>query len=115
MERALSLMSAVLDKNAEFYIKNVRKQILRFLDADNDGTINAEEMAPALIALGIDVGDAKLTEMVAKMDQNGSGSVDYAAFMDKLKAGLNWKCIQTLFEASSVTTPTAHACSILTS
>ena len=97
---------AIIDRDDEAYTQNVWKQILRFFDTDNDGTISVDEMAPALRSLGIDVSDTKLKEMIAKIDSDQSGTIDYhefkvyyhALFEEKIKRGLDWKYIQMTFE-----------------
>eukprot|EP01084_Bolivina_argentea_P099144 178223_1 len=105
--RTVSLASkAIMDGDDEQYIQTVWKQILQFFDADNDGTIDRKEMAPALRSLGIDVNDDKLNDMIMKMDQDKSGTIDYSEFKtyynslfaDKIKQGLDWKYIQNIFE-----------------
>ena len=97
---------AIIDNDDEAYTQNVWKQILRFFDTDNDGTISVDEMAPALRSLGIDVSDTKLKEMIAKIDLDQSGTIDYQEFkvyyhtliQEKIKRVLDWKYIQMTFE-----------------
>ena len=88
------------------YTQNVWKQILRFFDDNNDGTIDVNEMGIALRSLGIDLSDTKLKDIISKIDQDKSGTIDYAEFklyyhslfQEKIKEGLDWKYIRSVFE-----------------
>lgn len=104
------MLRAFIDGDDERYTQSVWRQILRFFDSDHDGTIDAEEMAPALRSLGIDVTESTLKETVSKMDADSSGTIDYgefrayyhSLFAAKMKEGVNTKWLREQFEKYDV-------------
>lgn len=100
------MLRAFIDGDDERYTQSVWRQILRFFDSDHDGTIDAEEMSPALRSLGIDVTESTLKETVSKMDADSSGTIDYGEFRayyhslfgGKMKEGVNTKWLREQFE-----------------
>ena len=69
------------DKKAE---QSTPKAVLRaafdMMDADGDGTLDREEVRQLSDSLGRKLNETELDEMMAKMDSDGSGCVDFVEF-----------------------------------
>ena len=62
-------------------VKNEILEAFNFFDKDGDGTISAEELTTVMLALGEDVGDGDIKDMIQEASGNGSGGVCYADFL----------------------------------
>merc|ERR1712036_96297 len=51
------------------------------LDADNDGTLTVEEMKQGMVKAGIKEIPDNLMEIMADVDADGSGVIDYTEFL----------------------------------
>ena len=54
-----------------------RFQAFRYFDKDGDGTISASEIRSVMDALGEDLSDTEIDEMIAEADRKGLGGVTY--------------------------------------
>lgn len=52
------------------------REAFNIFDRDGSGTINADELRQVMKALGEDLSDAEIDEMIKEADKNGDGSID---------------------------------------
>lgn len=52
-------------------------QAFRYFDKDGDGTISAAEVRQVMDALGEDLSDSEIDEMIREADNKGKGGVSY--------------------------------------
>merc|ERR1712118_637695 len=57
------------------------KDMFMALDADNDGTLTAQELKQGILKAGIKEMPDNLTEMMKDLDSDGSGFIDYTEFL----------------------------------
>ena len=70
----------MLDDIPENRLKEYRDAFEMF-DKDKDGTITAKELANVMRSLNQDPSEAELIEMIAEVDQNGNGKIDFEEFV----------------------------------
>lgn len=63
------------EKIAEF------KEAFSLFDRDGDGSISSRELGTVMRSLGQNPTEAELQSMVAELDTNGSGTVDFPEFL----------------------------------
>lgn len=56
-------------------------ECFKFFDRDGDGTISADEVKTVMMALGEDITDGDIFDMIKEADNNASGSVCYQDFL----------------------------------
>jgi len=66
-------------KVSEGEIQSLRESFWTF-DADASGSIDCGELGQAMAALGVSASEAKLQEMIAQVDEDGGGSVEFEEF-----------------------------------
>ena len=75
---------------SEEQIAEIRHTFLLF-DRDGSGTISTVELGQVMKSLGQDVDEHELKEMIAEVDADGSGEIDFSEFLimmtNKLKQG----------------------------
>jgi Ca2+-binding EF-hand superfamily protein len=49
---------------------------------DGGGTISAKELSELLSVLGLTVSDAEVQQMIAEIDVDGNGSIDFEEFAE---------------------------------
>ena len=57
------------------------KEAFKFFDKDGDGSITAEEVKTVMAALGEELTDNEILEMIKEADSNGNGCVCYEDFL----------------------------------
>eukprot|EP00058_Branchiostoma_floridae_P008437 XP_002593925.1 hypothetical protein BRAFLDRAFT_98224 [Branchiostoma floridae] len=68
------------DQLSEERINELRDAFLVF-DKDGDGTINTSELATVMRSLGMNPTEAEIQDMMAEMDSDGSGEIDFDEFL----------------------------------
>ncbi len=56
------------------------REAFNFFDKDGSGTISAEEVKTVMLALGEDISDSDVFDMIKEADSNGNGEVCYQDF-----------------------------------
>ncbi|XP_020582901.1 caltractin-like [Phalaenopsis equestris] len=57
------------------------KAAFELFDTDGSGTIDAKELNIAMRALGFEISDEQIDEMIAEVDLNGSGAIELDEFV----------------------------------
>ncbi|PKA48150.1 Calcium-dependent protein kinase 17 [Apostasia shenzhenica] len=57
------------------------KEMFKNMDADNSGTITAEELRQGLLQQGTKLSDAEVEQLMAAADADGNGTIDYDEFI----------------------------------
>ena len=60
------------------------KKAFRFVDTDNSGTLNKQEIKRAMDMWNIPIDDSSLNDLIAACDADGDGNVVYNEFVDVL-------------------------------
>merc|ERR1712238_596553 len=67
------------------------KEAFDLFDNDNSGAISVNELTSAMQALGFDVKHAVVFNMVADLDADGSGEIEFGEFLDVMCAKISDK------------------------
>ncbi|XP_051127407.1 caltractin-like [Andrographis paniculata] len=62
------------------------KEAFELFDTDQSGTIDAKELNVAMRALGFEMSEEEITQMIAEVDKDGSGSIDFEEFCHMMTA-----------------------------
>ena len=62
-------------------VKNEILEAFNFFDKDGSGTISGEEVKTVMVALGEDISDMDIFDMIQEADTNGNGEVCYQDFL----------------------------------
>ncbi|KAL5659417.1 hypothetical protein ACJX0J_032580, partial [Zea mays] len=62
------------------------KEAFDLFDTDNSGTIDAKELNVAMRALGFEMTEEQIRQMIADVDKDGSGAIDYEEFEHMMTA-----------------------------
>ena len=65
------------------------KEAFDLFDSDKSGQIDTEELKAALKNLGIDAKNQTLANMMADLDKDGSGQIDFEEFIDMMTAKMS--------------------------
>jgi centrin-1 len=65
------------------------------------GTIDANELKVAMKALGFEANDQEVKQMIASIDTDGSGTIDYEEFLNMMTA----KMVRTFETSKTPLTP----------
>ncbi|XP_020588282.1 caltractin [Phalaenopsis equestris] len=57
------------------------KEAFELFDTDGSGTIDAKELNVAMRALGFEMTEEQINNMIADVDKDGSGAIDFDEFM----------------------------------
>ena len=60
------------------------KEAFVLFDKDGDGTIVKEELAIVMASLGHEASDRDLDNMIAEVDEDGNGEIDFAEFLQMM-------------------------------
>ncbi|XP_076958221.1 caltractin-like [Bidens hawaiensis] len=63
------------------HMKQEMKRAFDLFDADGNGTIDDKELSDAMRSLGFEISKAQIDEMIAKVDIDGSGAIDFDEFV----------------------------------
>ncbi|KAK6934567.1 EF-hand domain, partial [Dillenia turbinata] len=62
------------------------KEAFELFDTDGSGTIDAKELNVAMRALGFEVTEEQINQMIADVDKDGSGAIDFDEFVHMMTA-----------------------------
>ncbi|XP_010916613.1 probable calcium-binding protein CML13 isoform X2 [Elaeis guineensis] len=62
------------------------KEAFELFDTDNSGTIDAKELNVAMRALGFEMTEEQINQMIAEVDKDGSGAIDFDEFVYMMTA-----------------------------
>ena len=65
------------------------KEAFDLFDSDKSGEIDTDELKQALKNLGIDAKNQTLSNMMADLDKDGSGKIDFAEFIEMMTAKMS--------------------------
>ncbi|KAI5672164.1 hypothetical protein M9H77_12528 [Catharanthus roseus] len=57
------------------------REAFELFDTDNSGTIDAKELNVAMRALGFEATEEEINRMIAEVDKDGSGAIDFPEFL----------------------------------
>ena len=66
--------------------ENELAEAFKAFDADGDGTTSKEELKKILAKFGQTLTDAELDAVMAEVDTDGDGQIDYAEFKQAMEA-----------------------------
>merc|ERR1712146_738707 len=78
------------------------KEAFDLFDNDNSGAISVNELTSAMQSLGFDVKHAVVYNMVADLDADGSGEIEFGEFLDVMSAKLSDKNRNGTLEADDL-------------
>ncbi|KAM0950910.1 putative EF-hand domain-containing protein [Dioscorea sansibarensis] len=61
-------------------------EAFQLFDTDGSGTIDAKELHVAMRALGFEMTEEQIKEMIADVDRDGSGAIDFNEFLHMMTA-----------------------------
>ncbi|XP_043711073.1 caltractin-like [Telopea speciosissima] len=62
------------------------KEAFELFDTDGSGTIDAKELNVAMRSLGFEMTDEQINQMIADVDKDGSGAIDFDEFVHMMNA-----------------------------
>ncbi|KAJ4966089.1 hypothetical protein NE237_017938 [Protea cynaroides] len=62
------------------------KEAFELFDTDDSGTIDAKELNVAMRSLGFEMTDEQINQMIADVDKDGSGAIDFEEFVHMMTA-----------------------------
>ena len=65
------------------------KEAFDIFDVNKDGHISISELTKAMETLGFDSKNEAIYKMIKEMDQDGSGTIDFAEFLDMMTARIS--------------------------
>merc|ERR1711885_98860 len=75
---------------SEEQIEEIREAFNLF-DADNSGAIDVRELKAAMRALGFEVKKEELKKMIADIDNDGNGDIDFQEFLEMMTGKMGEK------------------------
>ncbi|GMI42971.1 hypothetical protein TrCOL_g3851 [Triparma columacea] len=79
---------------------NEFKEVFTIFDRDGDGTITTSELGTVMRTLGQNVTEADLKEMIAEVDADNSGELDFPEFLTMMVRKVRGVDIQLEIEAA---------------
>lgn len=73
---------SVEDDERALYRKKETRMVFDMIDKDRSGSIDIEELELLLLALGQPIPRDELSEAFMRLDQDGSGKLEYEEFFD---------------------------------
>merc|ERR1711912_219153 len=67
------------------------KEAFDLFDSDQSGAISVSELTSAMKSLGFDVKHAVVFQMIAELDADGSGEIEFEEFLDMMTARISDK------------------------
>lgn len=65
------------------------REAFNLFDTDGSGTIDPKELKAAMQSLGFEAKNQTIYEMIADIDKNGSGEIDFDEFLDLMTARMS--------------------------
>merc|ERR1719481_1720581 len=65
------------------------REVFSLFDADKNGEIDMEELKEVMTRLGIEPSEEDLAKMIAVVDKNENGAVDFVEFLEMMKGREN--------------------------
>lgn len=59
--------------------------MFNLFDTDQSGAIDEKELRDAMKALGFEASKPEVAKMIAEIDKDGSGTIDFDEFVDMMK------------------------------
>ena len=78
-----------MDDIPDDFIEEIR-QTFQLFDKNQDGTIDQEELGDVFRSLGQHYTEAELAEMIAEMDTDNSGSIEFTEFLQMMRRRLRY-------------------------
>merc|ERR1712159_645274 len=77
------------------------KEAFDLFDTDQSGAISVSELTSAMKSLGFDVKHAVVFQMIAELDADGSGEIEFEEFLDMMTARISDKTPEKTSKESS--------------
>lgn len=61
------------------------RRLFRMSDDDGNRALSQEELTEALQNFGLELSEDEVSEIFSSMDEDGTGSINYDEFLDKLR------------------------------
>lgn len=65
------------------------KEAFDIFDVNKDGHISVSELVKAMETLGFNSKNEAIYKMIAEMDEDGNGTIDFAEFLDMMTARIS--------------------------
>eukprot|EP00887_Chlorella_sp_A99_P006580 scaffold3.g6580.t1 len=100
LERANPLLSCAISKWLRVHGKTVKPKLtaeqqanlrlcFKMMDADGSGAVDAEELESAFKLLGLQISKREVEALLAEVDRDGSGEVEYPEFLEIMTSTLH--------------------------
>jgi len=76
------------------------KEAFNLFDTDQSGSIDYRELKAAMKALGFDVKKDELKKMIADVDADGSGNIEFPEFLDMMTGKMDEKDTREMIDKS---------------
>ncbi|KAG1330716.1 Caltractin [Cocos nucifera] len=70
------------------------KEAFELFDTDRSGSIDAKELTVAMRALGFEMTEKQVNQMIANVDKDGSGAIDFDEFVSMITAKIGERDFQ---------------------
>lgn len=68
---------------------NQLKAAFKFFDADQNGTVDSDEIKDVLVKLGVEITGDEIKDIMANLDENGDGVMDFNEFVQMMDRRLS--------------------------
>jgi len=86
-EFAALIARFVLEEDDSGHLEEELREAFRLYDKEGNGYINVSDLRGILRALDDNITEDELDEMIAEIDTDGSGTVDFDEFMEMMSGG----------------------------
>eukprot|EP00611_Tribonema_gayanum_P009293 TRINITY_DN19079_c0_g1_i2.p1 TRINITY_DN19079_c0_g1~~TRINITY_DN19079_c0_g1_i2.p1 ORF type:complete len:140 (+),score=28.17 TRINITY_DN19079_c0_g1_i2:152-571(+) len=95
---------------SEEEIEEIREAFNLF-DTDGSGSIDPKELKAAMQSLGFEAKNQTIYQMIADIDKDSSGAIDFEEFLDMMTAKMSDKDTrEDIQKVSRLALPVAHSC-----
>ena len=88
MSKAFNPSKYISDEHPESEVVGLKEAFDHF-DEDLSGEISTQELQDALMKLGVDPNNQTLVNMMAELDEDGSGEIDFGEFFELMTAKMS--------------------------
>merc|ERR1719474_1553309 len=60
------------------------KEVFKFMDKDDNGAVDADEIKGVLTNLGVEITGDEIKDIMASLDENGDGGMDFDEFVQMM-------------------------------